>query len=205
MRSTTMDQEDRDKGGGQGDLQGIARMSRVRKRDKSIWEGNRMEKFARCVDKISRVFRYGGMIVLFFMMMLGTADVVGRYFFNRPLTGTFEIFEMLLPFLVLLGLADTQFVNEHITAGVIDFFRLKPETRTKIQLGVQVLVFCLFGLIIWQGVEGSMFTLRSHRRFTNIDLPMWVPQLVVPLGALVMCIVVVFQVLETANKIRRKT
>jgi len=30
MRSTTMDQEDRDKGGGQGDLQGIARMSRVR-------------------------------------------------------------------------------------------------------------------------------------------------------------------------------
>lgn len=164
-----------------------------------------MEKFARSVDKISKVLSLGAMIALFGMMMLGTADVVGRYFFNRPITGTFEIFEILLPVLVLFSLADTQSMDEHLTAGVIDFFRFKPETRTKIRFGVQVSVFCLFLLILWRGVGGAMLTLRSHRRINNIDLPLWIPQLVVPLGALVMCMVLVVQMVETANKIRRKS
>jgi TRAP-type C4-dicarboxylate transport system permease small subunit len=164
-----------------------------------------MEKFARSVDKISKVFSHGAMIALFGMMMLGTADVVGRYLFNRPITDTLEIFTILLPVLVLFSLADTQSIDGHLTAGVIDFFRFKPGTRTKIRLGVQVLVFCLFLLIIWRGVGGSMLTLRSHRTIGNIELPLWIPQLVAPLGALVMCLVLVVQVVETANKIRRKT
>jgi len=164
-----------------------------------------MGKFARSVDKISKVFSHGAMIALFGMMMLGTVDVVGRYLFNRPITGSLEMFEILLPVLVLFSLADTQSKDEHLTAGVIDFFRFKPETRTKIRFGVQVLLFCLFLLIMWRGVGGAMFTLRSHRRISNIELPLWIPQLVVPLGALVMCMVLVVQVVETAKKVRRKT
>ncbi len=164
-----------------------------------------MEKVARGVDKISKVFSRGAMIALVGMMMLGTVDVAGRYLFNRPITGTLEMFEILMPVLLLFSLAETQSFNEHLTAGVIDFFRLKPETRTKIQLGVQILVFCLFLLITWRGVGGAMFALRSHRRINNIELPLWIPQLVVPLGALVMCMVLVVQIVETASKIRRKS
>lgn len=164
-----------------------------------------MEKFARSVDKISKVFSHGAMISLFGMMMLGTTDVVGRYLLNRPITGTLEIFEILLPVLTLFSLADTQSIDGHLTAGVIDFFRFKPGTRTKIRFGVQVLVFCLFLLMIWRGVGSSMLALRSHRRISNIELPLWIPQLVAPLGALVMCMVLAVQVVETANKIRRKT
>ncbi len=164
-----------------------------------------MEKFARCVDKISKAFSYGAMIALFGMMILGTADVAGRDLFNKPITGTLEIFEMLLPLMILFSMADTQSKDGHLTAGVIDFFHFKPETRTRIQLGVQVLVFCLFLLIIWRGMEGAMFTMRSHRRISNVELPLWIPQLVVPIGALVMCLVLVVQMVETARKIRRKT
>ena len=50
-----------------------------------------------------------------------------------------------------------------------------------------------------------MLTLRSHRLIGNIDVPLWIPQLVVPLGALVMCMVLVVQVAKTAKKMRRKT
>jgi len=163
-----------------------------------------MEKFARIVDKIRKVLSHGAVIALFGMMILGTADVAGRYLFNIPITGTLEIFEILMPVLILLSLADTQSVDGHLTAGVIDYFSLKPETRTKILFGVQVLVFCLFLLVVWQGVEALMITLRSHRLISNIDVPLWIPQLVVPLGALVMCMVLVVQVVETAKKIGRK-
>jgi len=164
-----------------------------------------MEKFARSVDKISKAFSYVAMVALFGMMILGTADVAGRDLFNKPITGALELFEMLLPLLILFSMADTQSNDEHLTAGVIDFFHFRPETRNKIRLGVQVLLFCLFLLILWRGVGGAMFTLRSHRRISNVELPLWIPQLVVPLGAFVMCLVLVVQMLETARKIRRKT
>lgn len=164
-----------------------------------------MGKFTEMVDNLRKVFSHGAMIALFGMMMLGTADVIGRYLFNRPITGTLEIFEILLPVIVLFSLADTQSNDEHLTAGVIDFFHFRPETRTKIRLGVQVLVFCLFLFILWRGVGGAMLTLRSHRSISNIELPLWIPQLVVPLGALVMCLVLIVQMVETAKKIRRKS
>ena len=163
-----------------------------------------MGKLARSIDKLSNVFSHGAMIALFGMMMLGTMDVAGRYLFNKPITGSFEIFEILLPVLAFFSLADTQSIDEHVTAGVIDFFRFKPEARIKIRFGVLVLVFCLFLLITWRGVGSSMFTLQSHRYIDNIELPLWIPQLVVPLGALVMCMVLVVQLVETAKKIRRK-
>jgi TRAP-type C4-dicarboxylate transport system permease small subunit len=163
-----------------------------------------MKKFAGSVDKIRKVFSYGAMIALFGMMMLGTADVAGRYLFNRPITGTLEIFEILLPMIVLFSLADTQSNDEHLTAGIIDFFHLKPETRTRIRFGVQILVFCLFLFILWRGIGGAMLTMRSHRQISNIELPLWIPQLVVPLGSLMMCLVLAVQMVETANKIRRK-
>jgi TRAP-type C4-dicarboxylate transport system permease small subunit len=98
-------------------------------------EINRMEKFTRAVDKISKAFSHVAMFALFGMMMLGTADVAGRYLFNKPIIGALEIFEMLLPLLILFSMADTQSIDGHLTAGVIDFFHFKPETRTKIGWG----------------------------------------------------------------------
>ena len=47
------------------------------------------------------------------MMLLGTADVTGRYIFNKPILGTAEIFGILLPAIVLLGLAYTQEAQAH--------------------------------------------------------------------------------------------
>lgn len=164
-----------------------------------------MEKFAKSVDKISKVLSHGAVIALFGMMILGTADVAGRYLFNLPLTGCLEIFEILMPVLVLLSIADTQSVDGHLTAGVIGYFRLKPETRTKVMFGVQVLVFCLFLLVAWRGFGAAMLTLRSHRVISNIDVPLWIPQLVVPLGSLVMCMVLFVQMAGTVKKMRRKT
>lgn len=164
-----------------------------------------MGKFARGVDRICKIFSYGAVIALFGMMILGTVDVAGRYLFNMPVTGTLEIFEILMPVMVLLSMADTQSANEHLTAGVIDYFDLKPETRTRIQFGVQALLFFLFLLILWRGVVASLLTRQTHRLVSNIDVPLWIPQLVVPLAALVMCLVLVAQMVETAKKIRRKT
>jgi TRAP-type transport system small permease protein len=58
--------------------------------------------------------------VLFAMMALTCADVVGRYFLSRPIYGGFEITEMLLAALIFAGLPIVTLRDEHVTVDVLD-------------------------------------------------------------------------------------
>jgi TRAP-type C4-dicarboxylate transport system permease small subunit len=59
-------------------------------------------------------------IILFAMMMLTCVDVIGRYFFSRPVFGGFEITEMLLAAMIFVGLPLVTLRNEHVTVDVFD-------------------------------------------------------------------------------------
>ena len=59
-------------------------------------------------------------LVLFAMMTLTCADVIGRYFFSQPIFGGFELTEMLLAAMIFLGLPLVTLRNEHITVDVLD-------------------------------------------------------------------------------------
>jgi TRAP-type transport system small permease protein len=58
--------------------------------------------------------------VLFALMILTCADVIGRYFLSRPIFGAFEITETLLAVLIFAGLPLVTLRNEHVTVDVFD-------------------------------------------------------------------------------------
>lgn len=58
--------------------------------------------------------------LLFGLMTLTTADVIGRYVFNRPLRGAFEITELMLLTLIFAGLPLASRAGEHVTLDFID-------------------------------------------------------------------------------------
>ena len=53
---------------------------------------------------LDRVLGAAAALVLFCLMSLTTVDVIGRYFFNRPLRGAFEITELLLLTLIFAAI-----------------------------------------------------------------------------------------------------
>ena len=77
--------------------------------------------------------------VLFAMMLLTAVDVVGRYIFNRPVTGAFEVTEMMLAALIYCGLPLVSKQREHI---VIDTFDPMMSRRVKRGLDVIADVIC---------------------------------------------------------------
>ena len=77
--------------------------------------------------------------VLFLMMMITAVDVIGRYVFNKPLTGGFEITEMLLAALIYCGLPLVSQRREHI---VIDTFDPLMSARVKRALDVVAEIVC---------------------------------------------------------------
>jgi len=59
-------------------------------------------------------------VLMFCLMLLTCVDVVGRYFFNKPVTGGFEMTEMLLAALIFAGLPLVTLRGDHITVDLLD-------------------------------------------------------------------------------------
>lgn len=57
---------------------------------------------------------------LFGMMLLTTADVGGRYFFNAPILGTVELTQQMLAALVFLSLPVVCWRQEHVSIDLLD-------------------------------------------------------------------------------------
>ena len=54
------------------------------------------------------------------LMLLTCVDVVGRYFFSRPMPGGFELTEVLLAALIFAGLPLVTLRGDHITVDLFD-------------------------------------------------------------------------------------
>jgi TRAP-type transport system small permease protein len=80
-------------------------------------------------------------VVLFTIMALTCADVIGRYFFRAPIFGAFEITEMLLATLIFAGLPLVTLRNEHVTVDVFD--SITPDWLMR----VQHVIACVFGFV----------------------------------------------------------
>ena len=61
-------------------------------------------------------------VVLFLMMMTTAVDVGGRYLFNKPLAGGFELTEIMLAALIYCGLPLVSARREHIVIDTFDGF-----------------------------------------------------------------------------------
>lgn len=58
--------------------------------------------------------------ILFAMMLVTAVDVIGRYFFNSPLQGSYELTQLLMLSLVFAALPSVTRRTEHITVGLFE-------------------------------------------------------------------------------------
>ena len=83
-------------------------------------------------------------ILLFCMMVLTFVDVIGRYFFNAPVPGGFEITELLLATLIFAALPLVTLSGEQITVDLFDAM-----IPSSIQHFRDALISFLSGLILF--------------------------------------------------------
>ena len=81
--------------------------------------------------------------LLFSMMLITTVDVIGRYVFNAPMRGAFELTELMLVVLIYAGLPLVSRNNEHIVVDVFDRW-MSPAMRR----ALDVIAHLLAGLTL---------------------------------------------------------
>ncbi|MEQ1804745.1 MAG: TRAP transporter small permease [Burkholderiaceae bacterium] len=91
-------------------------------------------------DKLEAALGTASAAVLFAMMLVTTVDVIGRYLFNKPLAGGFELTEMMLAALIYCGLPLVSKRREHIVIDTFDAF-MSPAVKRFFDVAADIVCF----------------------------------------------------------------
>ena len=155
-----------------------------------------MVKGIRVTEKIFMIIALG---MLLGMMFLGTGDVLGRYLFNNPIKGAMEGSQLLMAGVALLCWGYTQASKSHIRIDLL-IHRYPKNIHKIMDLIGLTLTMIIFGLITWQSTIIAVEVLEQHRMLDNINLPLFPFKLMVPVGAMVLCLESVIQFIQVLGR-----
>ena len=155
------------------------------------------------IQKIEQILTYIIVALILVMMLLGTADVVGRYVFNSPIKGALEINELLLAALIFLGWGYVQSSRSNIR---LEFFINKYRQKAKqvVELIILLITLILFILIAWQSYRLAMLDLSYGRLIENVYIPAFPFKFLITFGAIMVCLESIIQIAYQIRDLRRK-
>lgn len=126
------------------------------------------------------------------MMFLMAADVVGRYFFNSPISGGLELIEYMMAVIVPLSVAYCALQGAHVSVELL-VERLPRTAQRILKIITGGLSIIFVGLISWQNFLyiGEMY--RSHMTSAVLRIPTYPFVAATAIGMGVFAIVLFFQ------------
>jgi len=145
------------------------------------------QKLSNRLGVCSRLLAYLGALSLFVMMLLTAADVVGRYLFNAPILGVFELTEYMVLILIFSFLGYTQSKHAHISVDIL-VNRMSKRAQAYIDLFNHILCLGLMVLITWMGIKKALELMEVGGISPNLAIPDYPFVFFLVLGCAVMCI-----------------
>ena len=114
-----------------------------------------------------------------------------------------EIVGYLMVALVFLALGETMLAGRHIKIDLV-VGRLPRRLREFVELLTLTLSVGVAGFFAWHGVNTMLRSLDYGRRdaFGALNLPLWIPQIALPIGLSVLTLVVVLLAYRKLRDIR---
>ena len=157
---------------------------------------NRMGIFSYILSRL-------GCVALCSMMCLTVVDVVGRYVFNSPILGAFEITSFLVCILVFSFLGYAQSQKSHVTVDIL--VNTFPEkVQTVVKLINYIIALLMMILISWKGFEKAIESMETGDSPMNLPIPIHPFVFFLAFGCGIMCIEFLRDILGNFLKLRKK-
>jgi TRAP-type C4-dicarboxylate transport system permease small subunit len=137
--------------------------------------------------------------ILVLLMIYTVVDVILRYGFNRPFSGSLEVTEFAMSAIVFLGIAYCGWIGGHVAVDILERPLDDPRLRF-IPVILTLASVVLFAAVAWLTAADA---LTSMQRISNMmRWPHWPFQLTVAFGSAMYAIVLLLQVV---GMLRRKS
>ena len=101
------------------------------------------------IHKISSMFSWLSVIVLILMMLFIAIDIIGRYMFMKPITGSIDFIVVMMVFIVFPAFAHVTVLKRHVRTDII-FDALSKRAQGAIDIINSACSIFIVGLISWQ-------------------------------------------------------
>jgi len=134
--------------------------------------------------------------LILFAMLLVSAEVISRKFFNTPIPGQLELGELLMPPIIFLAIAYTQSTGGHVRMTlVID--HMPPAWRHVMEIAVKLLAIAIYAVLFFYSAK------YAYRTWQFQDVTMsppyfliWPSAAMVPIGIFLVTLRVYLEVLH---------
>jgi TRAP-type C4-dicarboxylate transport system permease small subunit len=147
---------------------------------------------------ISNKLSYLGAVGLFAMMLLTAGDVAGRYLFNKPILGAFELTEFLVLILIFSFLARAQAEKNHVSVDLL-VGRFSKKWRSVIGIINHAVCLGLMGLFVWMTTSRAMELNEFSEASSNLGIPKYPFALFVVIGFAALGLEYVRDLIRMAN------
>jgi TRAP-type C4-dicarboxylate transport system permease small subunit len=146
-----------------------------------------MRNFVNILGLFSYFLSRLGCVALFAMMCLTVVDVVGRYVFNSPILGAFEITEFMVLIMVFSFLGYAQAQKAHVTVDIF-YDKFPANVRRIIAIANYIISFIVMLIVCWMGFEKAVETWQTGEKPLNLAVLNYPFVFFLSFGALVMCL-----------------
>lgn len=143
----------------------------------------------------------GSAAIITGMMFLTTLDVIGRYFLNSPIQGSYEVSEMSMIALVFLGIATVQREKGHVRVDIALPF-LPKNIDAYLDIFGLTLGFLSMAILTWQSslYFWEVWTIKDHSPGI-VPIPLWPVAIIMVFGAGLLCIELIIDIFDEVHKL----
>jgi len=155
-------------------------------------DNSKLSRADRLFFKLESFLNLVGGMVIFLLVFLATANVLGRWFFSLPIDGYIDWVEQAMAFMAFLGIAYTKRMGGHIRMDIV-----VGHLHGRVLWLVELLSVFLMFLVTLVLIYGSY--LHFWRAYSigdsslDINLPTWPAKLVVPIALTVLALRLILQ------------
>ena len=155
----------------------------------------------RFIEQLNRLGSLVSQCCLVLLLVLVFHEVIARYLFNSPTLYSVELSEYLLILLAFIAAGWVMQEDRHVRMH--SFVHLLPERMQHfLACLTSGIVFLFCGVLIWYGFKAAYIAWRGEYHSSSLlNMPMWIPYLIIPLGSLLLALQVIVQFCTHVDKL----
>jgi C4-dicarboxylate transporter, DctQ subunit len=144
------------------------------------------------LSKVENLFAFLAAISIFFLMLLGISQVLGRQLFNMPIPGYIDFVELSMVTFAFLAVSYCQRLGGHVR---MDLFVRMAHGRTRwfLEFITTTAPIFLVAVLIYFGWTHFYRALEIGDSTIDMEIPTWPSKLVVPLSFAVLMLRLIIQ------------
>jgi len=153
-----------------------------------------MSIFGNIIQRVDRICGIIAEVLVFLLMFLVTAEIIGRRVFGSPIPGQVETAILSLVLILYLGVAYTQLERGHIRVEVF-ISRLKGQKRELVEALSLFLSLIVSVLMLWATAEQARISVLGREFITGvIAFPVWPGRCAVTFGFALLSLTIIIQI-----------